>query len=105
MVRADWENACIHKIKKLGVGLAGVPAQVGWALARDGHGLPELGARVTMDAATAREQACWQGLSECPRTYPEHASLCKYDRWFAPRLGPRLGSNPYVTLQIGLSGC
>jgi len=57
-----------------------------------------------MDAATAREQACWQGLSECPRTCPtEHASLCKYARWFAPRPGPRLGSNPYVTLQLGLS--
>jgi len=78
--------------------------KLGWALPRDGHGLPELEARVVMDAATAREQACWQGLSECPRTCPtEHASLCKYDRWFAPRPGPRLGSNPYVTLQIGLS--
>jgi len=55
-----------------------------------------------MDAATAREQACWQGLSECPRTCPtEHASLCKYARWFAPRPGP--GRNPYVTLNLGLS--
>jgi hypothetical protein len=76
--------------------------KLGWALPRDGNGLPELNTRAIMDAATAREQACWQGLSECPRTCPrEHASLCKYARWSALRPGP--GRNPYVTLHLGLS--
>ncbi len=104
VVRADWEDACVHNIKNWAWGLREYLRQLGWALPRDGTVLPELDARAIMDAATAREQACWQGLSECPRTCPTAgASLCKYARWFAPRPGPRLGSNPYVTLNIGLS--